>query len=251
MTPSFMSTTIHNHLRDKIASFLLLLLCSVCFFDGCTRHNGVTFNGTITGADGRYLTVTRTCAGETLFTDSVQIRNGSFSLTLPSGGDGPDFYDISLCRDNTFTTLADKGDTVHIEADACSLVRTYRATGSPDAERMCQLDQRLALFADSTDQLEELYSYYQEDDSMRAKIEEVYMKIRANHTAFLRDFISQNSESISCLAAFYQRYNRHKFFSEKENIQLLQDICTSLKARYPDNGNVIWLEERIERIKGM
>ena len=245
-----MSTTIHNHLRDKIASFLLLLLCSVCFFDGCTRHNGVTFNGTITGADGRYLTISRTCAGETLFTDSVQIRNGSFSLTLPSGGDGPDFYDISLCRDNTFTTLADKGDTVHIEADACSLVRTYRATGSPDAERMCLLDQRLALFADSTDQLEELYYYYQEDDSMRAQIEAVYMKIRENHTAFLRNFIAENSESISCLAAFYQRYNRHKFFSEKENLQLLQDICTSLKSRYPDNGNVIWLEDRIEKIKG-
>ena len=86
MTPSFMSTTIHNHLRDKIASFLLLLLCSVCFFDGCTRHNGVTFNGTITGADGRYLTVTRTCAGETVLTDSVQIRDGHFRLTLPTSG---------------------------------------------------------------------------------------------------------------------------------------------------------------------
>ena len=245
-----MSTTIHNHLRDKIASFLLLLLCSVCFFAGCTRHNGVTFNGTITGADGRYLTVTRTCAGETVLTDSVQIRDGHFRLTLPVGDDGPAFYRISICNNNAFTTLASKGETVTIEADAESLVRSYRATGSPDAERMCQLDQRLALFADSTDQLEELYSYYQEDDSMRAKIEEVYMKIRANHTAFLRDFISQNSESISCLAAFYQRYNRHKFFSEKENLQLLQDICTSLKARYPDNGNVIWLEERIERIKG-
>ena len=230
---------------------LFFSILSILFiFTSCTRHNGVTFEGRITGADGCYLTVSRTCAGETLFTDSVQIRNGSFSLTVPSGDGGPDFYDLSLRRDNAFTTLANKGDTVLIEADASSLVRTYRATGSLDAERMCQLDQRLALFADSTDQLEELYNYYIEDDSMRAKIEEVYMKIRANHTAFLRDFISQNSESISCLAAFYQRYNRHKFFSEKENLQLLQDIYTSLKARYPKNGNVIWLEERIEKIKG-
>ena len=240
----------HSLLRNVVASILIPLLLLLSIVVSCTRHNGVTFEGHITGADGCYLTVSRTCAGESLFTDSVQIRNGSFSLTVPSGDDGPDFYDLSLRRDNAFTTLANKGDTVHIEADASSLVRTYRATGSLDAERMCQLDQRLALFADSTDQLEELYNYYIEDDSMRAKIEEVYMKIRANHTVFLRDFIAQNSESISCLAAFYQRYNRHKFFSEKENLQLLQDIYRSLKARYPKNGNVIWLEERIEKIKG-
>lgn len=226
------------------------ILAIIFFVTGCTRHNGVTFDGSITGADGCYLSVSRTCADETLFTDSVQIRNGSFSMTVPAGDDGPDFYLVSLCKDNAFTTLASKGETVRIEADASSLAHTYRATGSPDAERMCLLDQRLALFADSTDHLEKLYDYYQENDSMRAAIEAAYVKIRENHTTFLRDFIAQNSESISCLAAFYQRYNRHKFFSEKENLQLLQDICTSLKARYPHNGNVIWLEDRIEKIKG-
>lgn len=245
------SSSRRSLLRDKIASILFFLLCSVSFFTGCNRHSGVTFVGNIAGADGCYLTVSRTCAGETLFTDSVQIHNGSFTLTIPAGDDSPDFYLVSLHKDNAFTTLASKGETVRIEADASSLARTYRATGSPDAERMCQLDQRLALFADSTDHLEELYDYYQEDDSMRAAIEAAYVKIRENHTAFLRDFIAQNSESISCLAAFYQRYNRHRFFSEKENLQLLQDICATLKARYPDNGNVVWLEERLANRYGM
>ena len=260
-----MSTTIHTpqepsaspqtdgknlrdiHLRDKTASILFFLICFIFLFTGCTRHSGVTFEGNITGADGRYLTISRTCAGETLFTDSVQIRNGSFALTVPAGDDGPDFYRISLCKDNAFTTIASKRETVHIEADASSLVRTYRATGSPDAKRMCQLDQRLALFADSTDQLSELYDYYRDNDSMRAVIESVYLEIRANHTTFLRDFIAQNSGSISCLAAFYQRYNQYRFFSEEENIQLLQNICTTLKSQYPNNGNVIWLEERLDK----
>lgn len=227
------------------------ILAITFILTGCHRHSGVTFVGEITGADRIYLTVSRTCAGETLFTDSVQIQNGRFSMTIPAGDDGPDFYLVSLRKDNAFTTLANKGETVQIEADASSLARSYRATGSPDAERMCQLDQRLALFADSTDHLEELYDYYHENDSMRAAIEAAYVKIRENHTSFLRDFITQNSESISCLAAFYQRYNRHRFFSEKENLQLLQDICATLKSRYPNNGNVIWLEERIERIKSL
>ena len=226
------------------------ILAIIFFVTGCTRHNGVTFDGSITGADGCYLSVSRTCAGETLFTDSVQIRNGSFSLTVPAGDDGPDFYLVSLCKENAFTTLADKGETVHIEADASSLVLTYRATGSPDAERMCQLDQHLALFADSIDYLMELYDHHRYDDTIRAEIEAAYVHIRKNHTAFLRDFISQNSESLSSLAAFYQRYNQCFFLPEEENLELLQGICTTLKARYSKNGNIIWLEERIKRIKG-
>ena len=240
----------HSLLRNVVASILIPLLLLLSIVVSCNRHNGVTFVGNITGADGCYLTISRTCAGETLFTDSGQIRNGSFSLTVPSGDDGPDFYLVSLCRDNAFTTLADKGETVHIEADASSLVRTYRATGSPDAERMCQLDQRLALFADSTDYLMELYDKNITDDSMRAEIEAAYVHIRENHTAFLRDFIGQNSESLSSLAAFYQRYNQCVFLPEEENLELLQSICTTLKSRYPKNGNIIWLEERIEKIKG-
>lgn len=221
------------------------ILAIISLFTGCHRHSGVTFVGDITGADGCYLTISRTCAGETLFTDSVQIRNGHFSLTVPAGDDGPDFYLVSLGKENAFTTLASMGENVHIEADASSLVRTYSATGSPDAERMCQLDRRLALFVDSADRLMEFYDYYYDDDSMRAVVEAAYMKIRENHAAFLRDFIAKNSESISCLAAFYQRYNRHRFFSEKENLQLLQEIHATLKSRYPNNGNVIWLEVRL------
>ena len=245
-----MSTTIHNHLRDKIASFLLLLLCSVCFFAGCTRHNGVTFNGTITGADGRYLTVTRTCAGETVLTDSVQIRDGHFRLTLPVGDDGPAFYRISICNNNAFTTLASKGETVTIEADAESLVRSYRATGSPDAERMGQLDHQLALFADSTDYLMVLYNQQTDDDSLREAIEWAYLQIKANHTAFLRNFIAQNSESLSCLAAFYQRYNQCIFLPEKENVELLQELYGQWKQLYPENKEVQWVGERLEKIKG-
>ena len=240
----------HSLLRNVVASILIPLLLLLSIVVSCTRHNGVTFEGCITGADGRYLTVSRTCAGETLFTDSVQIRNGSFSLTLPSGGDGPDFYDISLCRDNTFTTLADKGDTVHIEADACSLVRSYRATGSPDAERMGQLDHQLALFADSTDYLMVLYNQQTDDDSLREAIEWAYLQIKANHTAFLRNFIAQNSESLSCLAAFYQRYNQCIFLPEKENVELLQELYGQWKQLYPENKEVQWVGERLEKIKG-
>ena len=229
---------------------LFVLFVIVSLFAGCAKRNTVTFEGTVSGADGRYLTVTRTCVGETVLTDSVQIRDGHFQLSLPAGDDGPDFYRISLRSDNAFTTLASKGETVTIEADAASLVRSYRATGSPDAERMCRLDQQLALFADSTDYLMVLYNQQTDDDSLREAIERAYLQIKANHTAFLRNFIAQNSESLSCLAAFYQRYHQCIFLPEKENIELLQELYGQWKRLYPENKEVQWVGERLEKIKG-
>ena len=229
---------------------LFILFVIVSLFAGCAKRNGVTFDGTISGADGRYLTVIRTCAGETVLADSVQIRDGHFQLTLPAEDNGPAFYRISLRNNNAFTTLASRGETVTIEADAASLVRSYHATGSPDAERMCQLDRQLALFADSTDYLMVLYNQQTDDDSLREAIEQAYLQIKANHSTFLRDFISQNSESLSCLAAFYQRYNQCIFLPEKENIELLQELYNQWKRLYPENKEVQWVGERLEKIKG-
>lgn len=226
---------------------LSLILVTVVFMAGCSYRNAVTFEGNISGCDGCYLTVSRTCAGETQYTDSVQVRGGRFSLDIPAGKNGPDFFCISLRKDNAFTTLADKGEKVHIKADAASLARTCRVTGSRDAELMCQLDHQLACFSDSTDHLMELYYYYYYNDTMRAKIEEVYMTIKANHAAFLRNFIVQNSESLSSLAALYQRYNRGVFLPEEENLELASELCAKLKSQYPNNGNVRWLEERLAR----
>jgi len=228
--------------------FVLFVIASL--FAGCAKHNTVTFDGTVSGADGHYLTITRTCAGETVLTDSVQIRDGHFRLALPAEDDSPAFYRISLRNNNAFTTLASKGETVTIEADAASLVRSYRATGSPDAERMCRLDRQLALFADSTDYLMVLYNQQTDDDSLREAIERAYLQIKANHTAFLRNFIAQNSESLSCLAAFYQRYNQCIFLPEKENIELLQELYGQWKRLYPENKEVQWVGERLEKIKG-
>lgn len=228
---------------------LLVFFLAVCTLAGCKQRNGVTFDGTISGADGLFLTISRTSVGQPTFTDSVRIQDGHFRLTLPAEDDNPSFYNISLSNNNAFTTLASKGESVIIEADAASLVRSYRATGSPDAERMCRLDRQLALFADSIDHLMMLYDQHADDDSLRKAIEQSYLKIKANHQAFLLDFIAQNNESLSCLAAFYQRYNQCVFLPEKENIALLQKLYEQWKVLYPNSIEVQWTQERLARLK--
>lgn len=228
----------------------IILFFIGCLIIGCSRHDNVTFEGDISGGEGKFLTISRTCAGETQFTDSVLIRNGHFELTLPADVNGPSFYRISLRADNAFTTLADQGETITINADASSLARTYSTSGSQNAKQMQELDHQLALFADSTEQLTAMYEFYCDNDSIRAAIENAYLTIKENHTHFLRHFISQNSNSISCFAAFYQRYNQCVFIPEKENIDLLKSIYERLNTLYPNNGDVQWVGQHLNEISG-
>jgi len=212
----------------------------------CGHRNVVVFDGTILGADGCYLSVSRTCAGEVLQSDSALVRDGRFYLEMPVESTEAEFYCVTLGENNSFTTLASRGETISIEADAASLAKSYDVKGGPDAVLMCQLDKHLALFADSTEFLVNLYNQYVNDDSLRAEIESAYVLIKGHHQQYLRDFIQKNPQSLACLAAFYQRYNQCLFFSETDDHALLESVYSSLSKKYPENGNVIWLKKRLE-----
>lgn len=221
-----------------------MLLCLLCM--GCNKQNGIMFEGDISGAEGKFLTVSlMTPDGETA-SDSVQIKNGYFQLTFPMNDENPHFFRISLRNDNAFTTLATKGEKLSLVADAASLVRNYSISGGTDAELMQKLDRQLSLFVDSTEILMEWYNLNTNDDTLREQIERAYNQITANHTTFLRQFIQENPQSLSSLAAFYQRYNQCIFLPEEENLDLLKMLYDSLQKQYPDSEDVMWVGERLK-----
>ena len=230
---------------NKIKTVLGVFLCVLCF--GCNRHGGVSFEGAISGAEGKYLTVSLILPEGENIADSVQIKNGHFKMTFPVEDANPHFFEIRLCKDNAFTTLARKGENLMLEADASSLVRSYTISGSPDAELMQQLDRRLSLFADSAEILMEWFELDNSDDTLHAQIERAHNRITENHAAFLRQFIHDNPQSLSCLAAFYQKYNHCVFLPEKENRELLETLYDHLQKQYPDSEDVQWLGNRLNR----
>ena len=232
-----------NRISRKIFGFVVLLLCVLCL--GCTRQNGVVFEGNVAGAEGKYITVSLLHPDGENSADSVQIKDGHFKMTFSVEDGNPHFFEISLCKDNAFTTLARKGENVKFEADASSLVRSYTVSGSHDAELMQQLDRRLSLFADSAEILMEWFET-DNDDILHEQIERAHNQITANHAAFLRQFIQNNPQSLSSLAAFYQRYNRCFFIREEENLDLLKTLYDSLQQQYPDSEDVIWVGERLK-----
>lgn len=232
-----------NCISRKIIGLTVVLLCLLCL--GCSRRNGVLFEGNVAGAEGKFITFSLIHPDGENSADSVQIKNGHFKMAFPVEDGNPHFFKISLCNDNAFTTLAKKGEKLEFEADAASLVRSYTVTGSHDAELMQQLDRRLSLFADSAEILMEWYDL-NNDDTLHGQIERAYNQITAHHAAFLRQFIQENLQSMSVLAAFYQRYNRCAFIREEENLDLLKTLYDSLQKQYPDSEDVMWVGERLK-----
>ena len=187
-----------------------------------------------------------------LMIDSAPIEKGKFKLKTKISEkdlkDYPSFYKISLSNNNLILTVASPGETIHIKANAKSLVKTYSISGGKDAVLMQQLDHQLKLFVDSTDALQKIYENNQYDDSVKTIIESKYQGYIANHQKFLIHFIENNLTSLTSLTAFYQKFNRRVFIQESENLPLLTKLANSLHNSYPENPNVVFIKDRIKTL---
>ena len=238
----------------QLKTFLMFVVVAV-LFSACDNKNAVVLKGHIDNCTYKYLYIAEVRPDELDFIDSVKIKNGDFEYVLKGSNylikarhANPFFLQITLDNKNLgFTTLAKNGEIIEISGDAATLPESYSVKGYTEAENICFLDKQLALFIDSVDYLNEIYKNYIEYDTVRAQVNDAYLVLVANHKAFLQDYINSHLGSFSTVAAFYQRYNSCFFFDEKKDIDLLKEIYSSLSDIYPENENVAFLNERIEK----
>lgn len=213
----------------------------------------ILFSGSVQGGDGQALFLTHITPElpQGLCSSAVS-KGGGFTLSCTPENEEPAFYRIGFNEQNCLVTLAKKGEKINFNIkDASRISRHYTATGSKDAELMCELDQKLSLFNDSMEVLSSWYNARIHDDTLRAFIDSCYLLIKGHHTEYLRNFIHQNSNSLSIIIAFYQTCTMGAFFNEKEELELMETMLQSLKKNYPKNENVRWLQERIEKIRAL
>lgn len=232
----------------KLAFFLSLLLLF-----SCSHKNDIRIEGELENGNGRTLHLSLLTPDGLQKLDSSVVRHNSFKFNIRQkqladflATDEPGFFQLSLSADNGLTTLVKCGQTVHISADANRLIRTYRVQGPEDAVLMWQLDSALAAFAQYTDTLLQIYQYYMDNDSVRSEVERRYNQATVAHQQFLRDFITKHSSSFSSMIAFYQVYNQHRFFDEKEDAELLRMLTDSLGVDYSNSQYVRYLQSRLD-----
>ena len=230
--------------KKVVFRWFLFVFVTAVMFAGCVKKNCVTFEGNIQNADGDFLKISILKQSEAIFLDSVKIEDGSFSITLPSKNAGPDFYVLSLNEKESLTTLASRGERLHLKASAQNFAANYEIYGAKDAELMTQLNHQLTLFADSANHLYDVY-VNDNDEMLHAEVESAYVQIKQHHRDFLLRFIQGNPTSLGTIAAFYQKYDNCTFFNEKDDFNILNDIYNNLIKTYPDNENVKVLGKRL------
>ena len=241
---------------NKLVKFSLLVFVASLLLS-CDRKSKIEIEGHIDNCTGRYIYFSEVRPDGLEFIDSARLDGGDFKISLSSSSDdvaarrsSPFFLQITLDNKNYgFTTLAKNGDLLNVCGDASSFPKSYSVNGSSEAENMRFLDEHLSLFIDSVVFLNTIYEDNIESDTIRAQVEAAYLQIVDNHTVFLKNYIESHRNSLSSIAAFYQRYNSRFFFDEKRELDILKNIYSSLSEIYKDNENVDFLKNRIAKVE--
>lgn len=231
----------------KLTLFLFLLTLF-----SCSHQKDIHIEGSLENGNGRKLYLSLLATDGLHAIDSLVVRRNTFHFCVSpksvrewATAKDPVFLQLSFSADNALTTLARGGEVVRIEADANKLVSSYHVEGPEDAMLMWQLDSALASFVQYTDTLLQIYQYYMDKDTARSWVEQHYLKAVEVHQQYLRGFIIEHPYSFSSMIAFYQGYNNHRFFDEKEDADLLRSLTDSLSVYYPNSQYVRYLQSRI------
>ena len=228
---------------------LLLWLLNAC----APTDRQVVISGDIQHGGDRMIRLARLDNAEVVRLDSVRMRGGHFEFVLKATTEEqkeilpqPMMYQLSLGDFNTLTTMAQKGEQIHIAADADNLIQTYRATGGREASLMSALDSALTVFVLQVQPLWDYYQQYIDQDSVREEVEKQYQALVDQHTRYLRRFIAAHPADMASYVAFYQSYNRKSFFQEKEDFGLLKQLTDTLTVHYPNHPYLQRMQQKVE-----
>lgn len=214
-------------------------------FCSCSEKNRVIISGNFKNAENRMLHLALVTTSGMEIIDSVRLRKGNFEFNISTEDEkysemklSPLMFNIYFSEDNGLFTMAKEGDHLVFNADATDLSGTYTVTGGEEAVLMHQLDSALLTFIKPVNDLFEIYEKNIESDSVRADIESKYVVLLDNHRKYLENFIKEHPYNMSAYSAFFQSYNRRKFFDDTNDIDILRNINSHLVEKYPESQYV-------------
>ena len=230
-------------MKKNFLWMIIVLFCAV----SCKNSKNTVIEGMIMNAEESVLYLYKVTSAEMILLDSTVVSKEFFKFEIDEVGENmPHFYQLSFSNVNAMVTVASAGEKVEIMADGNNLAKTYNVKGNEDAVLLWQLDQMLKYFIAEVDELYAQYETFIENDTVRARIEQIYLDKVDLYETSLKEFIQANSQSIVSITAFYQTYNNRRFIEEAKNILLLQSIYDQLSIQYPEHDYVQYIKQRIE-----
>lgn len=156
---------------------------------------------------------------DTLYTDA----SGAFKISVPVEKGRPEFIYIYRDGARVAPVLLSAGDRISVKADTLG---GFEVSGTPDAELYAGAEKDYAAFAAKMATLAEAGD---------AKA------LSAEYIAYYRgrvQFVMANSSSLAVVPVFYQSAGTLSVFGQETDAIIINNVCTSLEAAYPESRYV-------------
>jgi len=217
--------------------FSVAIVLSVLTF-ACNKPDGFVISGKVTNAEGKYLYLEELKVSSSIPVDSVELdKTGSFKFKGKI--DYPNFYLLSLSKNNFVTLLVDTTEKISVFGDAANFSRDYVVKGSPGSLLVQELNNTLARTKHEIDSIRNQVNAFrsrEEYSVKRSAWEQEIADIKQNQIRYSTNFIQKHPFSLSCVLALYQKFDDSNYVVQ--DLQSLKVAASALNSFFPKSEHV-------------
>ncbi len=239
-------------LRNIFKVFLILTVLFSAYITGChsgKKRNDVHISGKFVFSRGETLYLKEILVFDKETVDSARIKeSGEFHFDVPVND--VKILWLGTSEDNYVTLICEPGEDVKLTGDIRNLPSSYGITGSPSSELIHALQSYTFAHYRQFDTLTMIWEKRKYDNDkleLRDSLDEVALLVYKNQEQYVKQFVTDNNESLAAIVALYQIFGRTPILDEFENIELYEQTAEVLKEKYPGNQHVNELAARVAK----
>jgi peroxiredoxin len=217
--------------------FLIAIALATLTF-ACKKHSGFVIKGKITNSEGKYLYLEELKVSSSVPVDSVKLgKNGTFQFKGKIGY--PNFYLLSLTKNNFVTLLVDTIEHISVYSDAANFAHEYVVEGSSGSTLVQQLNNMLSRTKHRIDSIRSCINALgprEEYSLQREKWNQEIIDIKQNQIRYSTDFIQKHPFSMACVLALYQKFDDSNYVVQ--DLQSLKIAASALNSFFPKSEHV-------------
>ncbi len=237
--------TIKNRSVKKIYSILIAL---VVITFACKKPEGFVISGKITNAEGRYLYLEELKLSSSIPVDSMKLdKDGSFKFSGKIGY--PNFYLLSLNKNNFVTLLVDTTEKITVYGDAANFSRDYIVEGSPGSLLVQELNNKLTQTKHKLDSIRNRINAFRSSDGYNLEMsrwDQEMKDIKDIQIKYSTNFVQKHPFSMASVLALYQKFDDANYVIQ--DLQSLKVAASALNSFFPNSEHVKALYANTQRL---
>ncbi|MBO5874384.1 MAG: AhpC/TSA family protein [Rikenellaceae bacterium] len=222
--------------------------CAALILGGCNSENNVKLTGSLVGLKNHNVVLEQVTTAGSLFVDSVRTdKNGAFAFKFKTQKNEPEFYNL-VANSQHVPLIISPGENIEFRAGG-NISKDYEIKGSPDSERIKELNTIIAKAIDRIDSMKVIFNAtedFEEKKNLTTEFIKTSVKLKQNYITF----IVENSNSMAALYALYQVMpDGDVMFNQNSDLVYYRLVADSLNVKYPDAPHVKRLINDVKKME--